>query len=66
MSNWKATHRFAGWLMVSCGLLLLAINLLYSNIWLLIAAIVVPVVLPIIYSIAYFFRYERDGLESDN
>lgn len=66
VSNWKATHRFAGWLMVSCGVLLLAINLVYSNIWLIIVAIFIPVILPIIYSIAYFFRYERDDLEPED
>lgn len=65
VSNWKATHRFAGWMMVSSGVLLLLINLVYSNLYLMLAFAITPVLLPVIYSIVYYFRYERQSSSQD-
>lgn len=58
-ANWKATHRFAGKLMVALGLALALINTFYSSMWLIIVCVLVPVLMPLLYSPYYYFRYER-------
>lgn len=49
-SNWRATHRLAGKLMVGTGLLLLGVNFFYVNLFLAVGAIVLTCIVPAIYS----------------
>lgn len=58
-ANWKATHRFAGKLMVGAGLALALITTFYSAMWLIIVCVLGPALIPLVYSPYYYFRYER-------
>ncbi len=62
-ANWKATHRFAGRLMVGSGGLMLLINLFYSNIFLILALCVAPLIAPVFFSVLYYLRNEKDKTE---
>lgn len=58
-TNWKATHRLAGKLMVISGILLLAVTAFYSSITLAIACLLVPTLTPIYYSYRFYVKNER-------
>lgn len=63
-ANWKATHRFAGRLMVVMGLLLLVSNTLIPNLVFTLVLCGIAVLLPVVYSPLYYFRHERTGAEA--
>ncbi|GAB5498788.1 MAG: SdpI family protein [Pseudohongiellaceae bacterium] len=65
MSNWKATHRLAGILMVISGLLLAAISLVYSHLWITVTLCVAPLLIPVLYSPIYYWRFEHGRETSD-
>jgi len=58
-ANWKATHRFAGRLMVGAGCLLLPINLIWVNIYVILGLGLAPLIAPIAYSALYYWRNEK-------
>ena len=58
-ANWKATHRFAGRLMVGMGALLFISNSIVANMWVTIAMTVAPVLLAVPYSYAYYANHEE-------
>ncbi|MDF7682807.1 SdpI family protein [Lactobacillus sp. ESL0679] len=47
--NWRKTNRFTGWLLVLCGLVLMALSC-YQIWWLIIPVAALVVILPVIYS----------------
>ena len=57
-ANWRATHRFAGKLMVAAGLILGITNIWINSLGLAIVALVLPMFLVAIYSFRYYLRYE--------
>jgi len=57
--NWKMTHRFAGKLMVSAGLLLLIMAFVHPSMILALVAAILPSFAPVLYSYIYFQRHER-------
>lgn len=59
-ANWKATHRFAGKLMVPFGIGLLAVSFLYTNILIALSFMLFPLVSAAFYSYIYFRKYERN------
>ena len=58
-ANWKATHRFAGRLMVGLGALLFISNSIIPNLWIAIVMITAPIVLAVPYSYAYYANHEE-------
>lgn len=64
-SNWKATHRLAGMLMVISGIALALINLVYTHVLLTVAFCLVAVLTPVIYSPIYYWQHEK-GRETDD
>lgn len=60
-ANWKATHRFAGKIMVVVGVLLLIAGRLYPQPALIIILCSLTVILPVGYSLLYFLRHEQSG-----
>lgn len=64
-SNWKATHRLAGVLMVVSGITLALINLAYTHVLLTVTFCLVAVLTPVIYSPIYYWQHEK-GRESDD
>ena len=63
--NWRATHRLAGKLMVVFGLLLLAGNTFFVNLFLTIWLCVAPLLLPVLYSPYYYFKNEKGQQDLD-
>jgi len=61
VENWRATHRFAGKLMVVGGATLLISNSVIPNIFLTALLTMGPVLIPILYSFLYYQRNERNG-----
>ena len=59
-ANWRATHRFAGRLMVVMGSVLLISNSLIANLPLTITMTVSPFVIPAVYSFVYFLENEKN------
>jgi uncharacterized membrane protein len=57
-ANWRATHRFAGKLMVAFGFALLLLTFFYSSIAVTLSAILIPTLGPVLYSYLYYKRYE--------
>ncbi len=57
--NWGATHRFAGKLLVIFGVALLLSQLVKSEMWMPIVAILIPVFISYIYSFWFYSRFER-------
>ncbi len=57
-ANWRATHRFAGKLMVAAGLILGIANIWINSLGLAIGAIVIPMLLVAIYSFRYYTAHE--------
>lgn len=53
-ANWRATHRFAGRLMVAAGILLGILNIWINNLGLTIGAIVIPMLVVAVYSYRYY------------
>jgi len=60
-ANWKATHRFAGKIMVMMGVLLLVSNTLYPQPALSLILCGLTVILPVSYSLVYFLKHEKSG-----
>ncbi|MCB0405545.1 MAG: SdpI family protein, partial [Bdellovibrionales bacterium] len=58
-ANWKATHRFAGKLMVTFGVLLMAVTFFYSTVGFAVAFILLPTLVPVYYSYRYYKLYEK-------
>lgn len=54
--NWNHTHRFAGFLWVICGFIMLG-NIFLRWDWLIFAVLIVMAAAPIIYSFVYYVRY---------
>ena len=65
--NWKSTHRFAGYLYIAVGIIIMAVNFIFIDLaiqmWIILGLIVVLVIVPIIYS---YKKYRRDSKNSDN
>ena len=61
-SNWRATHRFAGRLMVIVGVALFIVSFYYSHLVVTVAASTSTVLIPVIYSYLYFNKNERSAL----
>lgn len=59
--NWRATHRLAGKMLVSMGILLLLSNTLDPNPYLTILLPVSTALIPVIYSFLYFIKYEKEN-----
>lgn len=59
--NWNATHRFAGYLWLMGGLVLIPLALLVPKaaVWVLLPLMLVLVLAPMIYSYVYFRRHDR-------
>ncbi len=55
--NWRVTHRLAGRLMVTMGLLLLISNTLYPSLVLTVLLACSTAVVPAIYSFVYFLNH---------
>ncbi|MBQ9941585.1 MAG: SdpI family protein, partial [Christensenellaceae bacterium] len=53
--NWNKTHRFAGWLWMGCGLVIIPLAFL-GNIFIPLALLISMVAAPIIYSYALHRR----------
>ena len=63
--NWNHTHRFAGWLWMAGGGLLLLLTLLdRMSQWLLLGIIAAMVALPTVYSILYYLRHKTSCADS--
>jgi uncharacterized membrane protein len=54
--NWRATHRFAGKLMVMFGMVLFVVSFSYATMPMILVSLLVPIVLPIFYSYIYYRR----------
>jgi len=60
LQNWKATHRFAGKLMVGTGVLLLVTTYFYSSLIVAVACLIGTRLVPIFYSYWYYLRNEKN------
>lgn len=64
-ANWRASHRFAGRLMVIAGVVLGIANIWINQLGLAIAASVLPLILMAIYSYRYYSIHERKEEEDE-
>lgn len=64
-ANWKATHRMAGKLMVTIGVVLLAISPFSNSLLPAISLLVISVVIPVCYSYWYFTKQENNTRTSN-
>ncbi len=58
-ANWKATHRFAGRLMVIFGVILFPTTYFYSSIALAVTCLFIPTLFPIYYSYRFYMKNEK-------
>lgn len=56
--NWRATHRFAGKLMVIFGVALFAVSFVKASTIIMMIGLFVPIVAPAIYSFIYYRKHE--------
>ncbi len=64
--NWRASHRFAGRLMVTAGILLIIANIWINNIGMVIAASTLPLMVMTVYSYRYYIIHERPKENEDD
>ena len=64
--NWKATHRFAGKLMVVVGIALIVTTFFYASLILGIGCIIGTRIAPILYSFRYYVAHEKDKELEEN
>ena len=56
--NWNATHRFAGWVWLLCGVAMLATAFL-GIFWILVGIMLVAALTPTIYSYLYYRKHKK-------
>lgn len=57
-SNWKKTHRLAGWIFMACGLLCL-LNVFFQWKWVLAAVLLATLLIPTAYSFALYWKGKK-------
>lgn len=65
VTNWKATHRLAGRMMVVSGMLLGVTSLVYAHLFITLFFCLAPIVIPAFYSPVYYWRFEHGHETSD-
>ena len=56
VENWNKTHRFAGYLFMICGLLIIVNSIIGGSFWVNFVLMMIAVFLPCIYSFLYYIR----------
>lgn len=64
-ANWNATHRFAGWVWVAGGVVIMLTSLL-GNAWVSMGAILPMAIAPIVYSYVYYRNHGKGEAHEDD